>query len=97
VTLRRLVAGLGALACVVILGVPAGAQEPEPDTTTTLTPGAEAPHIIPRPNSGAEPQEAGDRGGALQLGLLGLLVVVIGGAVVVVVRQSQRARSDRQG
>ena len=94
-TLHRLVAGLGALACVVILGGPAGAQEP--DTTTTLAPGAEAPHIIPRPNSGAEPQEAGDRGGALQLGLLGLLVVVICGAVLVVVRQSQRARSDRQG
>jgi hypothetical protein len=31
--------------------------------------------IIPKPNSGAAPQDAGDRGGALQLALLGLLVL----------------------
>ncbi len=48
--------------------------------------------IIPRPNSGSAPQEAGDRGGALQLGLLALLVVAIGGTVLVLVRQSRRAR-----
>lgn len=31
--------------------------------------------IIPKPNSGTAPQDAGDRGGALQLTLLGLLVL----------------------
>jgi uncharacterized protein HemX len=93
-TTRRVVAGLVALACVVALGVPAAAQESDP--TTTVAPEAESPRIIPRPNSGAEPQETGDRGGALQLALLGLLIVVIGGAVLLLVRQSQRARGGDQ-
>jgi hypothetical protein len=48
--------------------------------------------IIPQPNSGAPPQEAGDRGGALQLGLLALVVVAVGGAVAGLVRQSKRSR-----
>lgn len=89
--LPRLVAGLVALACAVLLGLPAAAQEPE--DSTTIAPGAEAPQIIPRPDVGAEPEEAGDRGGALQLALLGLLVVAIGGAVLLLVHQSQRARN----
>jgi hypothetical protein len=91
VTVRRLVLAVLALASMVVLAVPAIAQEP--DATTTIPAGAEAPNIIPRPNSGAVPEEAGDRGGALQVGLLALLVVVIGGAVLILVRQSQRART----
>ena len=90
-TVRRLAGALLTLGCVVVLTVPAAAQEP--DTTTTLPVGAEAPNIIPRPNSGASPEEAGDRGGALQLALFVLLVVAIGGAVLLLVRQSQRARA----
>jgi uncharacterized protein HemX len=74
-----------------LLAAPAAAQEP-PSTTTTS---AEVPaqDIIPAPNTGEEPHEAGDRGGALQLAIFGALVVGIGGAVVVVVRQSRRARA----
>lgn len=78
---------LAALICVVALVAPAGAQEPTGSTTTVAVP---AQDIIPRPNSGSEPQEAGDRGGALQLGLLALLVAAIGGTVLVLVRQSRR-------
>ena len=39
--------------------------------------GGSKPHIIPRPNSGKAPEEAGDRGGWAQLSLLGLIVVVL--------------------
>jgi len=82
------------LLAVVVLTVglhaaPAFAQDPG-STSTTL---AEVPDqdIIPAPNTDEGPNEAGDRGGALQLALLGLVVVAIGGAVAVVVRQSRRA------
>ncbi|MFL6206033.1 MAG: hypothetical protein ACJ739_11845 [Acidimicrobiales bacterium] len=86
------------LLAVVVLTValhaaPAGAQEPGTTTTTTLAE-LPAPHIVPRPNSGEEPHDPGDRGGALQLTVLGLLVVALGGAVAMVVRQSRRARAE---
>ncbi len=65
----------------------AAAQEnPKPDAPTQ--------DIVPRPNSGEAPEEAGDRGGALQLLVVGLIVVAVGGAGVHLVRQSQRARSQ---
>ena len=82
---------LGLLALSLLLApAPAVAQDSE-STTTTL---ASVPDqdIVPRPNSGEAPHEAGDRGGALQLAVLGMVVLAIGGAVVVVVRQSRRAR-----
>lgn len=70
---------------------PASAQDPG-STTTTL---AQVPDqdIIPEPNAGEAPHEAGDRGGALQLAILVMLVVAIGGAIFLVVRQSKRARA----
>jgi hypothetical protein len=65
----------------------AGAQEnPKPEAPTQ--------DIVPRPNSGEAPKEAGDRGGALQLLNVGLIVVALGGADLHLVRQSQRARSQ---
>lgn len=81
---------LAALVCVVAVAIPAGGQEP---TTSSTAPAVPSQDMIPRPNSGSAPQEAGDRGGALQLGLLALLVVAIGGTVLVLVRQSRRARA----
>ena len=69
---------------------PAFAQDP--GTTSTTLSEATVPHIIPQPNSGVEPHDAGDRGGALQLGLLAVIVLAIGGAVLFVMRQSRRAR-----
>jgi hypothetical protein len=75
---------------------PATAQEPGQRTVdgsldTSGQPLPE-PHIIPRPNEGHEPVDAGDRGGALQLTVLGLLVVAVGGGVAYVVHESRRAR-----
>lgn len=93
---RRLLATL-ALVSVLALGalagtaVPAAAQADEQVTTTAPQGG----DIIPQPNSGSEPEDAGDRGGALQtalfIGLVGAIVVV--GAVIV--RQSRAARAER--
>ena len=83
----RLIAG--ALVALVLLAPPVHAQEP--GTTTTLT-GLPSQDIVPRPNTGEEPDDAGDRGGALQLAVLGLVVVGVGGVAAMVVRQSRRAR-----
>ncbi len=72
----------------------AGAQE-DPTTTTSESPADANSDIIPEPNSGHEPTEAGDRGGALQIGLFVLIVVAVGGAGAHVVRQSRRARATQ--
>jgi hypothetical protein len=50
----------------------------ESTTTTTTSPAAPDQDIIPDPNSGQPPSEAGDRGGALQLALLALIVIGVG-------------------
>jgi hypothetical protein len=47
--------------------------------------------MIPRPNSGQAPDDAGDRGGALQLLVFGLVVVGIGAGVTKVVLDARRA------
>ena len=49
--------------------------------------------IIPKPNSGRPPESATDRGGALQLALLGLIVVFPIVAIVSVRRQIRRSRA----
>jgi uncharacterized protein HemX len=54
-----------------------------------------AQDIIPEPNSGQAPEEAGDRGGALQILVLVAMVAAIGGGVALVVRESRRARARR--
>lgn len=72
------------------LALPAGAQDPGSATSTTVA--VPSQDIVPRPNSGVAPSEAGDRGGALQLALLGVVVVAIGGTVTRLVRQARRAR-----
>ena len=69
---------------------PAAAQDP--GSTSTTAGQITDTGIIPEPNTGVEPDDPGDRGGALQLAVLGLVVVAIGGAVFLVVRQSRRAR-----
>lgn len=53
---------------------------------------------IPRPNSGVAPEDPGDRGGYLQLGLLAVLVGGIGFIGFRVVREGQRnLERQRQG
>ena len=63
----------------------AGAQDDPPEVPTQ--------DIVPQPNSGRAPEEAGDRGGALQLLLPALIVAAIGGAAWHLTQQSRRARS----
>lgn len=90
--MRRILATI-ILAVVVVLAAPAASAQSDEGTTTTAR--IEGGDIIPRPNTGAEPQDAGDRGGALQTVLF---VGIVGGVVVmaaIVVRQSRRARADR--
>ena len=48
--------------------------------------------IIPKPGSGSAPSSPTDRGGALQLGLLGLLILFPAVAILSVRRQAKRNR-----
>jgi hypothetical protein len=91
--LRAVLVAIGLVVAVLVSAVvPAGAQDPATSTSTT---GVPAPNIVPEPNSGAEPTEAGDRGGGLQLLVLGLVVVAIGGGAAYVARDAHRARNPR--
>jgi hypothetical protein len=61
-------------------------------STTDDTP-VPAQDIIPEPNSGRAPDDAGDRGGVLQGVVFLFIVVGVGGMVTLVVRESRRSRS----
>lgn len=82
-----------ALVAMALLTTPAVAQDP--GTTTTSLVDVPAPDIVPEPDTGEEPEDPGDRGGALQVTTLVLVVVALGVVVAIVVRQSRRARSGR--
>jgi hypothetical protein len=77
---------------------PAAAQQPEddpdgdPSTDDAPLPGQD---MIPEPNSGRPPRDAGDRGGALQGIVLLLIVIGVGGIAGLTVRESRRARARR--
>ncbi len=62
-------------------------------------PGAPDQDIIPRPNSGHEPTEAGDRGGALQILVFVALVAGVGTIAFLATRdvRRSRARAARRG
>ena len=76
-----------ALVVVATLGLaaPAVAQDGRGDVPTQ--------DIIPEPGSGETPDEAGDRGGALQLLLLGIVVVAVAGGGWHIARQARRGRT----
>lgn len=84
--LRIVAASLIAVLLVLSVSPPAGAQD-----------SGESPvgEIIPKPNSGEEPEESGDRGGSLQVGLLGLIAVVITGIGLHIARQAHGVREAR--
>jgi len=73
-----LLVGLAALTVLALARatVPAGAQsvEPQPQGTTEATP-PPPQRIIPLPNSGHKPEDAGDPGGSHQVLLFALLVL----------------------
>lgn len=78
-------------------GSPAAAQDTDTtDATDTTISGVPSQDIIPKPGSGEAPSEAGDRGGALQLAVLAVIVVGVGVVVGAIVRQARRA-PDRSG
>jgi hypothetical protein len=78
--------------------VPGAAQQPEddpdgdPSTDDAPLPGQE---MIPEPNSGRPPSDAGDRGGALQGVVLLLIVIGVGGIAGLALRESRRVRARR--
>jgi len=94
---RPLPTALLALVVAVALALPASVVHPavagaQDTTTTSAVPTGD---IIPEPGSGQEPDDAGDRGGALQTALfVGLVLAVCGGGAIIV-RQSRRARAER--
>lgn len=67
-------------------------DDPDGDPSTDDAPLPEQ-DIIPRPNSGRPPTDAGDRGGALQGLVFALIVIGVGGIAVLAVRESRRARA----
>ena len=71
----------------------AGDDDPGAAATTTTAFDDGDQRIIPRPNSGHEPEDAGDRGGALQIAVLVLIVVGVGVVCVQIFRQT-RQRED---
>ena len=71
---------------------PARAGSPQTSTTGRDPVPVESPNIIPEPDSGREPEDFGDRGGAGQLIVLGAVVVGIGIIVFLVRREVLRAR-----
>lgn len=52
--------------------------------------------IIPKPNSGSPPENPGDRGGAYQWLLFGLIIVFMAVAAGSVYRSSRRARASQR-
>jgi hypothetical protein len=78
--------------------LPAAAQQPvddpdgDPSTDDAPLPGQD---MIPEPNSGRPPSDAGDRGGALQGVVLLLIVIGVGGIAGLALRESRRARARR--
>lgn len=82
-----------AVACTLAPGAvaTAGAQ----DDTSSTTEAPEGPAIIPQPNSGSEPEDAGDRGGSLQTLVFVAVVAGVGVMGSLIVRESRKARAER--
>jgi hypothetical protein len=91
---RRILATVILAVVVVLAAAPAASAQSDDQGTTTTAP-ERGGDIIPEPNSGVEPEDAGDRGGSLQTAIF---IGIVGGIVVmgaVLVRQSRKARADR--
>jgi hypothetical protein len=88
------VAGLGVVSTAT--ASPASAGDPESSvsaSTTTTVVGQDDGGIIPRPNSGHEPEDAGDRGGSLQILVFGLVLAGMAAIALLAVRDSRKAKA----
>lgn len=88
-----IVAAAGYTASFPVAAASSAPAQPEPPPST-IAPDEEQ-GIIPEPNSGHEPREAGDRGGALQLLVLAVIVTGVGTVAALVVRESRRNLARR--
>lgn len=91
-----IVAAAGYTASFPVAAASSPPQSDEPTTTSVPAPDEEQ-GIIPDPNSGQEPTEAGDRGGALQIAVLAGIVAALALGVTLVVRESRRNLAGRSG
>lgn len=91
--------GTLALAAGLTLAAPPAGAQSDDTTTTTVSPfddpDAQLPtgNILPRPNSGQAPESAGDPGGWMQYMVFALIFAGLALIVVLVVRESRKARS----
>jgi hypothetical protein len=92
--MRRLICALllSIAAAVVVAPVQAAYAAPlsaqEDETESPAIP--ESPTALPKANSGRAPQQAGDRGGALQLAVLAIMTTGLCTIATVIVRSSRR-------
>jgi hypothetical protein len=86
---------LAVAACGLVATPLAAAGEVPPDDTTTTIPAGGDVDFIPGPDSGAPPEDIGDRGGAGQLALFALVLGGVALIVALVLRESRRARAAR--
>jgi hypothetical protein len=89
---------IAALVLLAALGVGAPAATGQTDSTTsTTTPIRDSDtglnDIVPQPNSGEAPDDPSDRGGWQQYLVFGLIIGGMAVIVVIVTRQSRRARA----
>jgi hypothetical protein len=87
---------LAAVALATLVAVTPAAWAGEPGATTEDTP-VPGQDIIPQPNSGHEPTDAGDRGGALQVAVLVAIVAGVGVVTALAVRDGRRSRRRAAG
>ncbi|MFM8528793.1 MAG: hypothetical protein ACKOD2_03790 [Ilumatobacteraceae bacterium] len=74
---------------------PQGVEDPVADATATTRPDLScAKPAIVKPNCGVKPEQAGDRGGALQYTIWGLLLLALAVVFAVVFRSA--ARTNRR-
>ncbi|MEO6989619.1 MAG: hypothetical protein ABI239_13345 [Aquihabitans sp.] len=107
---RVVLLGAVGLVVVLLLGIlivvlagddtPAGSpptSAPVPITTPdgAVVPSGDSPSIIPRPNEGTGPVEAGDPGGAAQLALFGLLALSIAGIGFMIFHGGKKTQANR--
>ena len=79
----------------VVFATPSFSDGPEdPSSSVEIIKVDDGSGIIPKPGSGSAPSRPTDRGGALQLTLLGLLVLFPVIAIASVRRQARRNRSS---